>query len=136
MFRKSLFASFAILLVAVIAGTFVFAQQESQSTQPSQIKTSEGGQQDKLHELLTQRRDTLAKRVEVLESRRMRGVVLNDLVVEARDELLKAELQLVEVKDQRIAILQKRIDNLSHLEDSAKARRQHGTGTLESMLSA
>ncbi len=122
---RSSIALVAILSIAGVAGSFGYAQQETESDSRAV-----------LNELLTERRDTLAKRVVTLETKFAQGQLIIDAVIAARDQLLDAELQLVKTKKQRVAIYQKRIDNMRELEDSVKRRLDNGLATPESLLSA
>lgn len=113
------------LSIACVAGSFTIAQQ-----------TTESDSQAVLNELLKKRRDTLAERVVALEKKLAEGQLKIESVVAARDQLLDAELQLVKTKKQRVAIYQKRIDNMRELEASLKLQYENGIATPESLLLA
>ena len=122
---RSSIALIVILSTVSVADSFAFAQQETESD--SSVV---------LNELLTERRDTLAKRLATLETKSAQGQLKIDAVIAARDQLLDAELQLAKTKEQRLAIFQKRIDNMRELEDSVKLQNENGLATPESLLAA
>ena len=109
--------------IALVAGSAARAQQASKSDARSELTR-----------LLTQRRDTLQMRVELLEQRLAQSEATIDSVVTARNQLLDANLQLATTKKQRLEILRKRIDNMRELEDAMKQRHEDGKTTMVSVL--
>ena len=121
---RSLPALVAILSIACSLGSLTSAQQPTDSDSDASLSA-----------LLTQRRDTLEKRVEVLEYMLAQGKVEATAVFAARDQLLDAELQLAETKEQRLALHRTRIDNMRELEELIKRRHKAGQSPLEAALS-
>ena len=122
---RPLFVLIAVIAFTCLAGSWMNAQQETKA-----------GLKDTLNELLTQRRDVLKQRVDTLESRSAEGSIQIDVVLHARDQLLDAELQLVKTKAERLALFQKRIDNMRFLEDSVKQRYEAGITLPENFFAA
>ena len=118
-------ASMSFIAIAMFVGQTVIGQQ-----------TTELESRVDLKKLLTQRRDVLVKRVEALEIQNSEGQTTFGVVAMARDELFKAELELVSTKKDRLKILQKRVENMRRYEESEKLRHRSGVGPLDSMLLA
>lgn len=93
----------------VILAAIIFA-----SAVPSNYAAlnSENAQSEKVKSLLKERRDVLAKRVSAFESQHKSGICNLELVINARDDLLAAELELAESRENRIELLKSRVKNL------------------------
>ncbi len=92
------------ILAAVI---FASAVQSNYAAQ-----TSKSVQSEKLTSLMKERCDVLEKRVSAFESQHKSGICNLELVINARDDLLAAELELAESRENRIELLKSRVKNL------------------------
>ena len=110
----------AVLLGAVVAA-------DAPESPPGEATTQ-------LQSLLKERRDTLRKLVDAVESRYRSGGVSVDSVLRASEQLLEAELDLAETKPERIAVYGKLVANFHEREQAARAGYDTGTATLESLL--
>jgi outer membrane protein TolC len=122
---KSATVSFAL---AVVIGTRLVAGAAESS--------GESAQRQKLADLLTERRDTLRKLVEAVELQYHHGAGTLDAVVRASNDLLDAELALAPSEADRIAILERIVQNLKALEEMVSARYNAGRATISDVLSA
>ena len=119
-----LLAIFAVFSIACVDESVTNAQQAAEVNSNAAI--------DKL---LTERRDILATRVDMLAMQYASGATTLDTLVRSRDQLFDAELQLVKEKDQRVLLYQKRLDNMRELENTLKGQFNAGKCTLEATLS-
>ncbi len=92
------------ILAAVI---FASAVQSNYAAQ-----TSKSVQSEKLTSLMKERCDVLEKRVSAFESQHKSGICNLEMVINARDDLLAAELELAESRENRIELLKSRVKNL------------------------
>jgi hypothetical protein len=70
----------------------------------------------RLESLLQERRDTLRKVVEYVDQQAERGLVDPSALAQASNQLSEAEMELAKTKAEQIAILEKRVANLSRTE--------------------
>lgn len=91
----------------------------------------------KVMALLKERRDLLAERLKLLEMQHGHGeqVTWKELV-EARDELLVAELALATTKPKRIEVLTSRVENLKSAEELYMVQRDNGDAGTTDVLKA
>lgn len=116
------------VFVAITWATVTFTTaQEARNSDSPEIKV-----------LLKERRDVLAKRIELLRARYAVGTGNDTLssLFTAMDQLLLAELQLANSREQRVTLTHKRLDNMRELERSVKQRFEAGTGSTDEVLSA
>ena len=91
----------------------------------------------KVKALLTERRDALAKRVELLRLQHEHsGQVLWITVLEARDELLVAEIELADSPEKRIEVLKARVKNQKAAEDFYLVGQRNGDASELDVLQA
>ncbi|MBI1345511.1 hypothetical protein GC163_04410 [bacterium] len=102
-----------VLLLLILSVAAVSAM-----SQLSTAETKSGAHSPKIRELLKARRDVMAKRVEIFEAQFHNAQISRVPVLEARDELFVAELDLAENRDARIDLLKARVDNLTEYEGS------------------
>ncbi len=76
-----------------------------------------------LERLLSQRRDTLQELVDFVELQYREGHAQLDAVVRASESLIDAQLDLAVDKPERIALRERRVENMKRLEELAKASR-------------
>ncbi|OYP33880.1 hypothetical protein [Rhodopirellula sp. MGV] len=80
-------------------------------------ETVAGEESAKVRELMEKRRDVLAKRVEYLTVQFQNAIVPFNKVLDARDDLFAAELELATSSDEQIEVLRSRVENLKELEE-------------------
>jgi hypothetical protein len=93
-----------VILAAVIFASAVPSNYAAQN--------SENAQSEKVKSLMKERRDVLEKRVSAFESQHKSGICNLEMVINARDDLLAAELELAESRENRIELLKSRVKNL------------------------
>lgn len=116
--------SCGLLIVAIVVGSLSFA------TQAEPQGEAESPHDGKLRALLVQRRDVLKRRYEMMKVRLKlpsgtTGVALEDCIA-AHNQFLMAELEMSSDRQQRLELLQKRIDNFRGLERQAEVRVRRG----------
>ena len=105
--------------VATLLCSTIVAQNKTDSAQ-------------KIQALLLERRDVLKQRLLVLETQLKNGLISAlDIVVSARNDLLKAELALATNKQQRVELLRQRLKNFQEFEKYNKERFDAGQGSFE-----
>lgn len=119
------FIAIATSCLAFYAGTFTAAQQDDSNDAD-----------DALRELLVERRDTLAKRLNILRREHATGIYDLQHLVEAQDAYLLAELQLTTDAEKRAELHRERIDALSMLEKRALFKLNQGVGSPSARLIA
>ncbi len=80
-------------------------------------QTVDGVPSEKIKSLMNERRDVLAKRVSAVESHYKSGLSTLEPLIDARDELFAAELELAESREERIELLKSRLENLKEGEE-------------------
>lgn len=115
----------AALAAAGVAAAIASAQQSAQPAADATIR-----------ELLTERRDVLAQRVELLERLHEQGAIDYERLFSARDQLLEAELELATDKSERIALLGQRVEQMRTLEELLESRFGGGQVTETAALEA
>ena len=120
---------FVVLLVAVSAALFALS-----SNGVSQEK--QANPENKIAELMKQRRDILQKRVDALVSQYEAGEIQIMSVISARDDLYQAELELASAKADRVKICELRFKNMAELEKVTTIRYSQGVGSFEDKLLA
>jgi hypothetical protein len=93
-------------------------------------------QEDTLESLLVEYRATLKDRHKHLEIRNQQGTLQYSEFIEAQNEVLAEELLVATSKDERVALLKKRIENLKSLEETVAAQFQAATATSTDSLVA
>ncbi len=119
------FAAGVLILVAAVSVTWTKAQPPVEPAAAT-----------RLNALLKERCKVLQSRVDFLEQSRENGSTDLPTVIEARDELLNAELQMATVPQQRMVIHRQRVDNLQTLEEFTKLRFENGECTHAEILEA
>ncbi len=89
-----------------------------------------------LERLLSQRRDTLQELVDFVELQYREGHAQLDAVVRASESLIDAQLDLAVDKSERIALRERRVENMKRLEELAKASRDVARVNNAEVLSA
>jgi hypothetical protein len=85
---------------------------------------------------LEQKRDVLKQRLEAFEVLVKSGNSTPDATLAARDDLLDAELALATDKPQRIAVLERKLDNAKQYESVLTQQRGNGRALLTDSLMA
>lgn len=91
---------------------------------------------DKVHQLLTERRDTLQERRDSIEASFNSGRTESNILIGAELDLLDAKLELATQPNERIAILDKMVSDMKRIEDWARGRFENGTGLRHDVLLA
>ncbi len=118
----------AVLIVVLVAA----ATMRSQSAAEPIISTDA----PKIKALLEQRRDVLAKRVELFTRQFQGARSTMTQVIEARVDLFAAELDLAETRDARIALLESQVSKLKKDEELSDSLRQAARGDESTVLLA
>ena len=90
----------------------------------------------RVQELLQERHDVLAQRVEMLEVLFKGSVVSPIDVSKARDELFAAKLELAQSRDERVAILKEQVANLQQIEKYCQVLVERGVANMSDVLEA
>jgi hypothetical protein len=110
---------FFLLLCPIVAAIAIASAIGADSPQSSRKEPSK-----QLEDLLRERRDTLRKVADILESRFRGGYgVTEETALLASNEVLEAELELAPTKADRVAIFVKVVANLQKIEKTAERRR-------------
>lgn len=90
----------------------------------------------KVASLLRERRDTLKARVEIIE--KLVGIVRStpEALIAAREDLCNAEIEMATSKSERLAALQRKLENAKQLEAVMELRKQEARGTEAEILMA
>lgn len=82
----------------------------------------------RIRKLLKERRDVMAQRVEYFDAQFHNAKITRVPVLEARDDLIAAEIDLAETRNERLELLKSRVANLKEVEESRIAPRtvRHG----------
>jgi hypothetical protein len=94
-------------LVILAAGIFGLAVSSNYAAQ-----TSSSVQSENIKSLMKERRDILKKRASAFESHYINGFCTLERLIDARDDLLAAELELAESRENYIELLKSRLTNL------------------------
>jgi outer membrane protein TolC len=117
--------SVPILIVAVVCvATLTNAQNDA--LRPN----------DNVHQLLTERRDTLQERLDAIEASFKSGRTETVVLIGAELDLLAANLELATQPVERIALLEKMVSNMKQIEDWTLGRFENGTGLRHDLLLA
>ena len=123
--KQGVFFTIAILFVAsYFTVRFPLFGQDSDSAK------------SKLTSLLEERRDVLKARVEMLERLAAIARSTPEALIAARDDLLAAEYELATGSDQRIGVLQQKLENARQLESVMQQRKRDAKGTEVEVLTA
>jgi len=101
-------------------------------------QSPQDGNAKDINTLMIERRDVLAKLVDVLKGRHERGLTQVNSVYLAQNELLRAELELAKTRQDRLAALNSQLAIFQSLENEALALGKAGVrgGEAEVSLSA
>lgn len=103
---------------------------------PDLVLSRQAAVPDEVRKLMTQRRDVLQLREKTLNELYKAGELGLDAVLRSRDQLWEAELQLAESTEQRVAICEKKVENMRKLEETIKLQFNQGEGQYEAVLEA
>ncbi|MCA8995104.1 MAG: hypothetical protein KDA88_24220 [Planctomycetaceae bacterium] len=90
----------------------------------------------RVRELLQERHDVLAQRVEMLNALSNEGVVSPIEVTKARNELFAAKLEMAESRDERIEVLRAQVANLKKIEEYYSILRERAVANMTDVLEA
>lgn len=82
------------------------------------------GRDKKLQTLLTQRRETLQERLKFVLAMYKNGRMELQQVIDARNAVLEAEIELASTTERRLALLQERIESLRELETHVRKQQE------------
>ena len=120
-----------ILLLCVLATSVclvMLSQSATSQTEQSTISDK------KLNSLLAELRDTRRQIVEWIELRYRQGNASLDNVIQARIELLGAELDIAKTKAERVRVRQEQVKNFLELENLLSQRHKNGEITNVEIL--
>lgn len=118
-----------LCLLVVFVGVCAFVSSTSEADNQGAAEQPVG------LDLMVQRRDVLKERWEALNQIRERGVVTDvDAHIDARTDLLGAELELAKTRQQRVALRLAMVNELKMLEESYQVIMKHGAGTAQDVL--
>ena len=123
--RLTYFALIIICLVVVSALPSTSTGQTKNNETSAKIKT-----------LMKERRDVLAKRVEFFHAQFENAKSTRVPSLEARDDLIAAEIDLAETRNDRIELLKSRAANLKDIEESYMALRRNSKVEMSEVLMA
>lgn len=127
LYRQGILKLSLIVGLMGLGGLLSFAAQSPQAGKAKDINI-----------LMEERRDVLAKIVDVLKRRNQQGLTQLDAVCRAHNELLSAELELAKTREDRLAALNSQLANFQTLENQALEYQKLGVrgGEVEVVLSA
>ncbi len=123
-----------VLLIAVLAAAFLTAVADSQEgTAP---KTDQAGAATKVKDLQQQRMATLKEIVEAFNAERQNGRGSFEDLIEAKVQLLNAELEVASSDAERVTICENIVKQFITLEEVAQASREGARGAYTAVLKA
>lgn len=122
---------FSLVALATV-GLIVVASMPSQSN--GQTNTNESSA--RIRKLLKERRDVMAQRVEYFDAQFHNAKITRVPVLEARDDLIAAEIDLAETRNERLELLKSRVANLKEVEESRIALRTRAMADTSEVLQA
>lgn len=90
----------------------------------------------RIRKLLKERRHVMAQRVEYFDSQFHNAKITRVPVLEARDDLIAAEIDLAETRNERLELLKSRVANLKEVEESRIAPRTRAMADTSEVLQA
>jgi hypothetical protein len=120
------------LVALAFVGLVVAAAMPSQSTG----QTNNNESSARIRKLLQERRDVMAQRVEYFDAQFRNAKVTRVPVLEARDDLIAAEIDLAETRQERIELLRTRVANRKEVEESCIALRTRAIVDTSDVLQA
>lgn len=115
------------------------AESKPANTGPVPLKHTRGEESEQaaaIKRLLKQRRDTLREIVALVEGQFRNGLVQQDAVVRASESLIAAELDLATDKAERIALRERRVENMKRMEEYANVQREIAAVNSTAVLTA
>ena len=104
-------------------------------SQPAESQEERQASSDnKLNNLLAERRDTLHQLVEWVVAQHEQGDATLDNVIQAKNDLLDSELDIATTKTDRIRIRQEQVENLRYFENFMASRHENGSTTIIELL--
>lgn len=123
-----------VLVVAVLAAAFLTAVADSQEGPAP--KTDQGGAATKVKDLQQQRIATLKEIVEAFDAQRQNGRGSFEDLIEAKVQLLTAELEVASSDAERVTICENIVKQFVALEELAQANRESARGSYTAVLKA
>lgn len=120
-------ASTTALLLGLAIATLIIPKHSTGQTKSI-------SESPKVDALLKERRDTLKKRLDTLESMLTYPKGSYIAVLDARDDFLRSELELTATKNERLALLKSRVANLNDVEEHYKALKVAGQASDPEIL--
>lgn len=117
------------LVALAMAGSYAGLSQQAQPA-TQEVQASH------LHALLTERRDVLATRAEVIAALVRLQKAGRMEWINAQDELLAAEFDLAQSSERRLEVLKSRVENLKAAEEHCAALKRQAQGTESEVLAA
>lgn len=123
--KQSVFFAVAILGIATCCAVRMSVLGEDSDSAKSKVTS-----------LREERREVLKVRAETVE--KLVGIAMStpEELIAAREDLLDAELELATSSEQRIGVLQRKLENAKQLEAVMTAKKQAGKGTEAEVLLA
>ena len=121
----TVFALISVALATVVANG---------TAQSAKVDTDNGSSQ--IQTLLKERRDTLHELVLAVKEQFRHGIGTHDAVIRASNQLLDAELELAQTREERIGIHKQRVRNLKELEEYARQRQRAAQVSVDKVLEA
>ncbi|MHC2069724.1 hypothetical protein ACYFX5_19805 [Bremerella sp. T1] len=115
--------------IFITVASFMAVAQEEKSSNADTL-------QNRLHELRTERRDTLAESLDLLRSQLKASLIQVDVVYAAEAELVLAELELTPDSKERSPLHNKRIYCLRQKEEFLQTLHQAGKASENECLEA
>jgi len=119
-----------LCIVAMTTCVVLFGQPAVSQTGPN------GTLPEKLTNLLIERRDALRQIADWVESRHRNGNETLENLMQARNELLEAELEVAKTRTERIRIREEQVSNVRLLEDRLSHLRENGEISAAEVLVA
>jgi hypothetical protein len=101
---------------------------------PAQTEKRDVDTTANIDSLLRERRDTFRQILDIVKAQHEERGAQLDAVLQASNQLLDAELQLAESRDERIRLHEKRVKNFKELDDVARRGHDAGTVSAKKML--
>ena len=120
-----------ILLLCVLATSVCLVMLSQSATSQTEQNTLSD---KKLNSLLEELRDTRRQIVEWIELRYSQGNASLDNVIQARIELLDAELDIAKTKAERVRVREEQVKNFLELENLLTQRHKNGEITNVEIL--
>lgn len=120
-----------LIMIGVLSLTLVFARQYPTSAQDSGVS-----RHSKISTLLEERRDALKARVYIIEKLVEISQSTSEALVAAQADLINAEIEMATNDNERIAAIQRKVENAKQLEAIAEQRKHGGRGSEADILMA